>query len=148
MPKKSSKEKKLRRKQALEDSLKKENTKFDIISLLKTESLKTKPEYGDFLKKYVKEIRILNNYSKITVYPIYDFSALKIMIDFLDSHQILVELSNTTFRCSLWYGIEEVDITESDAKVLDNFDCQLRKFGFLSNFSNADVLKTSKQLNN
>jgi hypothetical protein len=141
MSKKSSKEKKLRRKQVLEDSLKKENAKFDIIRLLKTESLETKPDYGDFLKKYVKEIRILINYSKITVYPVYDFSVLKIMIDFLDNHQILVEFNNATFRCSLWYGIEEIEITESDVKVLDNFVCQLKKFGFLNNFSNADVLK-------
>lgn len=49
MSKRSTKEKKLRKKMRLESSIKENDTQFDIMDLLKTTNMETKPNMGKFL---------------------------------------------------------------------------------------------------
>lgn len=144
MSKKSSKERKLKRKRRLEESVSRDDVKFDVFRLLAEEPLKTKPDVGQFLSKFVKEIRVLPSPQKIWVYPVFDYSVSKVMVEFADGQHLLAESGIRSFRTSLWKDLKETVVSERQRKSLDGFISTLNGYGFLGRFSNAEAF-TAKE---
>lgn len=140
MSNKSSKDRKARRKMRLEESLKSEGVSVDVVGLIESEPTRTKPEIGQFLSKFVKEIRLLAQPPKVTVYPRFSYFASRIMIDFVGDAHILVAFKGKAFETSLWKGIEEIETTNSQMNAMRKFVCALSRYGFLGKFENQDSI--------
>ena len=80
----------LKQKAKLQEELKEEKLKFDILNLLKTEHIDTKPNMAKFLKQHVSSIRTLN-WSKMQLYPTFKYEVTKISVRFLDDHELIFD---------------------------------------------------------
>ena len=121
MSRKSTEEKKLRRKRNQEKEILEDKIEFDILDILRNSSLETKPEVGEFLKKYIKTIRILVEHQKITIYPVTQYSISKVFVDFLDGHQIISVFSASPRQYYLYKGLEEIELNEKEMKYVIAF---------------------------
>lgn len=129
-----TKDKKKKQKQ-IEKRLEKveqQQIEFDIIMLLKTELLDTKPNFAKFLKEYVKDIRCYNS-QKIQFYPIYKYELSKVFVKFLDGHELIYDIHALTDQskyCML-KNIDEEQIKEKDILVVKKFFDLLFQFKFV-----------------
>jgi len=88
---------------------------------------------GEFLKEYVKSIRVMVQHSKVMIYPVQRFDIGKVFIDFLDGHQIVSDFSKSEREYFLYHGIEEIDMKEKERKLVIMFVQKLQEFSFIHN---------------
>ena len=131
---KNKKDKKKKKKQKQVEHVQTEKTCFDIISLLKTQQLDTKPNMAKFLDQYVEYIRGLVSNSKIVFYPTFQYEITKVFVKFLDSHELLYTkyvLSGSP-NYYLYDGLTEVQLKEKELELIEMFFKYLLEFKFVS----------------
>ena len=131
---KNKKDKKKKKKQKQVEQIQTEKTCFDIISLLKTQQLDTKPNMAKFLDQYVEYIRGLVSNSKIVFYPTFQYEITKVFVKFLDSHELLYT-KNVLSGSSNYYlydGLTEVQLKEKELELIEMFFKYLLEFKFVS----------------
>lgn len=129
-----TKEKRAKAKEKAQAQIKEDNVKFDVIQLLKTNQLDTKPNMGKFLKQYVKLIRGLNSNSKISFYPSYEFSISKVFVKFLDGHELIYDMNAVDGKQDkffLCFEIEELQLKKKDIDEIEKFFNFLLQFKFV-----------------
>ena len=122
--------KKLRRKRNQELEVAAGGVDYDVLGLLTDSPLGTKPEVGEFLKRYVKSIRVLVEHSKVTTYPAFGYGSSKVFVDFLDGHQAIADYGQRSPRFWLWKGLDEIPLTQDREARVGRFFGRLREFGF------------------
>lgn len=113
--------------------LEEDKVKYNVISLLKTEQLDTKPNMAKFLKQYVQMIRCCNN-GKIQFYPAFGYDLSKVFIKFLDGHELVYDmLTDGKFTSKYYYydDLDEVRLNDKDIIYVEQFFQQLIKFKFV-----------------
>ena len=136
MSKRSTKEKKLRKKMRLESSIKENDTQFDIMDLLKTTNMETKPNMGKFLQEHVKIIRIFNP-KKIQVYPTFEYEIAKVFVKFLDGHELIMDCHANkcpgfeTQEFFLYFNCEEIEMNQKEMELVKQFFQRLFEFKFV-----------------
>ena len=131
---KNKKDKKKKKKQKQVEQVQTEKTCFDIISLLKTQQLDTKPNMAKFLDQYVEYIRGLVSNSKIVFYPTFQYEITKVFVKFLDSHELLY-IKNVLSGSPNYYlydGLTEVQLKEKELELIEMFFKYLLEFKFVS----------------
>ena len=131
---KNKKDKKKKKKQKQVEQVQTEKTCFDIISLLKTQQLDTKPNMAKFLDQYVEYIRGLVSNSKIVFYPTLQYEITKVFVKFLDSHE-LIYTKNVLSGSPNYYmydGLTEVQLKEKELELIEMFFKYLFEFKFVS----------------
>lgn len=130
------KDKKIKRKQKLENIVKEEEISYDIIRLLNTERMDSKPNIGKFLQSYVKEIRIFNS-TKITVYPVFGYKIDKVFVKFLDGHELIWDCNankSEGFETPEFYyydRCDEIELKKKDIETIKGFFDFLIQFKFI-----------------
>ena len=130
---KSKKDKKQKKKQKQLEKVQAENKKFDIIGLLKNEQLDTKPNFAKFLDQYVERIAAVVNNGKIEFYPTLKYKLPKILVRFLDGHELSYE-KEVLQNCPHFYmydGLEEVKFNKDELQYVEMFFNYLYEFGFV-----------------
>ena len=129
--------KKAKQKAKLEQIVKNEQIKYDVLQLLETERMDSKPNLGKFLKDYVKEIRIYNT-NKITVYPEFHYELSKVFVRFLDDHELIKDYHANkspgfeTPEFYLYDGCSEIELTKKkELLVIEQFFNYLEQFKFI-----------------
>ena len=117
-------------RQKLQEELNKEQIKFNIVQLLKTERQDSKPNLGKFLKGYVKEIRC-SNLGKISFYPSFKYDLSKIFVRFLDGHELIYDMKSDGKFAPIYYMYDGTDEEELSAKDIESIKAF---FGFLLQF--------------
>ena len=105
-------------RQKLQEELNKEQIKFNIVQLLKTERQDSKPNLGKFLKCYVKEIRCSNS-GKISFYPSFKYDLSKIFVRFLDGHELIYDMKSDGKFAPIYYMYDGTDEEELSAKDIE-----------------------------
>lgn len=129
---KKKKEKKLLKQKAkIQEELAKEKERFDVLMLLKTEHLDTKPNMAKFLKERVSSIRSLN-WSKIDFYPEFKYDVHKLSVRFLDGHELICDKTqqDNEGKYSMFYEVDEVAIKQKDYAPIAQFFTYLEQFKF------------------
>lgn len=131
---KNKKDKKKKKKQKQVEQVQTEKTCFDIISLLKTQQLDTKPNMAKFLDQYVEYIRGLVSNSKIVFYPTLQYSITKIFVKFLDGHELLYtkNVLPGSPKYYMYDGLKEVQLKEKELELIEVFFKYLLEFRFVS----------------
>lgn len=131
---KNKKDKKKKKKQKQVEQIQTEKTCFDIISLLKTQQLDTKPNMAKFLDQYVEYIRGLVSNSKIVFYPTFQYEITKVFVKFLDSHELLYtkNVLSGSPNYYLYDGLTEVQLKEKELELIEMFFKYLLEFKFVS----------------
>lgn len=131
---KNKKDKKKKKKQKQVEQVQTEKTCFDIISLLKTQQLDTKPNMAKFLDQYVEYIRGLVLNSKIVFYPTFQYEITKVFVKFLDSHELLYtkNVLSGSPNYYLYDGLTEVQLKEKELELIEMFFKYLLEFKFVS----------------
>ena len=131
---KNKKDKKKKKKQKQVEQVQTEKTCFDIISLLKTHQLDTKPNMAKFLDQYVEYIRGLVSNSKIVFYPTFQYEITKVFVKFLDSHELLYtkNVLSGSPNYYLYDGLTEVQLKEKELELIEMFFKYLLEFKFVS----------------
>lgn len=131
---KNKKDKKKKKKQKQVEQVQTEKTCFDIISLLKTQQLDTKPNMAKFLDQYVEYIRGLVSNSKIVFYPTFQYEITKVFVKFLDSHELLYtkNVLSGSPNYYLYDGLTEVQLKEKELELIEMFFKYLLEFKFVS----------------
>lgn len=131
---KNKKDKKKKKKQKQVEHVQTEKTCFDIISLLKTQQLDTKPNMAKFLDQYVEYIRGLVSNSKIVFYPTFQYEITKVFVKFLDSHELLYtkNVLSGSPNYYLYDGLTEVQLKEKELELIEMFFKYLLEFKFVS----------------
>ena len=131
---KNKKDKKKKKKQKQVEQVQTEKTCFDIISLLKTQQLDTKPNMAKFLDQYVEYIRGLVSNSKIVFYPTLQYEITKVFVKFLDSHELLYtkNVLSGSPNYYLYDGLTEVQLKEKELELIEMFFKYLLEFKFVS----------------
>ena len=131
---KNKKDKKKKKKQKQVEQIQTEKTCFDIISLLKTQQLDTKPNMAKFLDQYVEYIRGLVSNSKIVFYPTSQYEITKAFVKFLDSHELLYtkNVLSGSPNYYLYDGLTEVQLKEKELELIEMFFKYLLEFKFVS----------------
>lgn len=109
----------LKQKAKLQEELKEEKLKFDILNLLKTEHIDTKPNMAKFLKQHVSSIRTLN-WSKMQFYPTFKYEVTKISVRFLDDHELIFDktkLENKD-KYTMYYGTDSYELKAKDLEII------------------------------
>ena len=122
-----------KQRQKLQEELNKEQIKFNILQLLKTERQDSKPNLSKFLKGYVKEIRCSNS-SKISFYPSFKYDLSKIFVRFLDGHELIYDMkSDGKFApiYYMYYGTDEEELSAKDVEPIKAFFDFLLQFRFV-----------------
>lgn len=127
-----TKEKRKKQKLKLEAEVKKDNLVFDVLSLLKTELLDTKPNIAKFLKQYVKSITGCPKV-KPTFYPVFELRITKYFIKFLDGHEIVFDQTqrNKEYRYIFCYELQQKDLNAKDMQLIEDFVKKLQHFNFI-----------------
>ena len=131
---KNKKDKKKKKKQKQVEQVQTEKTCFNIISLLKTQQLDTKPNMAKFLDQYVEYIRGLVSNSKIVFYPTFQYEITKVFVKFLDSHELLYtkNVLSGSPNYYLYDGLTEVQLKEKELELIEMFFKYLLEFKFVS----------------
>lgn len=109
------KDRKLREKTRLQQAVKEEKVKYDVIELLRRERQDSKPNLGKFLSCYVREIRGCTN-GKILLYPETRYKVTKVIVSFLDGHELLyVKQGMVGAEYYMYDGMDEVELKQKDA---------------------------------
>ena len=130
---KSKKEKKAKKKQKQLEKVQAEKKKFDIIELLKTEQLDTKPNFAKFLDAYVERIAVVVNNGKIQFYPTIECSFPKILVRFLDKQELMYSehvLQGQQHYC-LYDDLVEIKLKQEELQLIEDFFSYLQKFKFI-----------------
>ena len=133
------KDKKQKKKERQAEQAKSEKACFDIVQLLSTEQIDTKPNLAKFLDTYVKDIHASIGSSKISFYPNYRYELAKLFVRFLDGHE-LVYILNTLPNGQnyfLYDGVDEQTLTHKDIVVVEKFFNFLFDFKFISTERNS-----------
>jgi hypothetical protein len=127
-----TKDRRKQQKERLQVAVKQEKIVFDVLNLIRTEQIDTKPNMGKFLKQYVKGIRGVNASGKMTFYPSVEYRTTKVIVQFMDEHDFVfngeAEKPEDRYYCS--FGVDEVKLKQKDYEYLERFFDLLRKFGF------------------
>ena len=122
-----------KQRQKLQEELNKEQIKFNIVQLLKTERQDSKPNLGKFLKGYVKEIRCSNS-GKISFYPSFKYDLSKIFVRFLDGHELIYDMKSDGKFTPIYYmydGTDEEELSTKDIELIKDFFDFLLQFRFV-----------------
>lgn len=105
---------------------------FDIITLLKTEQLDTKPNFAKFLKQYVKDIRCFNS-QKIQFYPIYSYELSKVFVKFLDGHELIYNMHTLPEQPKyyLMHNVDDEELKSKDIQYVEQFFNYMFQFKFV-----------------
>ena len=130
---KSKKEKKAKKKQKQLEKVQAEKQKFDIIELLKTEQLDTKPNFASFLDKYVELISVVVDNGKIQFYPTIEYSFSKILVRFLDKQELMYSkyVLQGEQHYYMYDGLTELKLKSDDCQLLEEFFSNMQKFKFI-----------------
>ena len=127
------KKQKQKQKQKQLEQVQSEQKKFDVIELLKTEHLDTKPNFAKFLDQYVERIAAVVKYGKIQFYPTEEYSLPKILVKFLDKHELIYD-ENVLPNCSHYHmydDLDEISLKPNEIKLVENFFNLLFQFKFV-----------------
>lgn len=130
------KDKKIKQKQKLENIVKEEQKKFNILELLSNERQDSKPNLGKFLSEYVKDIRCFNG-NKIQFYPVFRYDIAKVFVKFLDGHELIFDknanksLGFETPEFYLYDGCSEVELKKKDIEIIRQFFNYIEEFKFI-----------------
>lgn len=131
---KNKKLKKEKKKQKQAEKLQQELTKFDVIKLLKTNQLDTKPKTAQFLNKYVKNITAVISNGKVQFYPILSYSIPKIFVKFLDGHELIYQIDDKLQlkeKIYLYYNLDEIEIKQNDLIYVEKLFNAVIQFKFV-----------------
>lgn len=129
---KRQKRKEKKRKE-LEAKLAEEQVKFDILKLLEEEQLNTKPNMAKFFKDYVEMIRGFNN-GKILFYPNFKYELTKIIVKFLDGHELIYDMMTDgkfTPKYCLCYYFDVEELKDKDVQLIEEFFKNILNFKFV-----------------
>ena len=129
--KKDKKKKKQKQKQL--EQISSDQQKFDIISLLSSEQLDTKPNFAKFLDNYVEIISVVVSNGKIHFYPTTKYSFSKVLVRFLDKHELIYE-KNVLPGHPHYYMYDdliEIPLKQTDIQLIEMFFSFLQQFGFI-----------------
>ena len=135
---KNKKDKKQKKKQKQLEKIQAENKKFDIFGLLKNEQLDTKPNFAKFLDQYVERIAAVIKNGKIQFYPVEECSLTKVLVMFLDKHELIYDenvLQGHPHYC-MYDDLVEIPLTQNDIESIENFFNLLVQFKFVHNLKN------------
>lgn len=127
------KARKEKQRQKLQEELQEEQVKFNIVQLLKTERLDSKPNLGKFLKDYVKEIRCSDS-GKITFYPNFKYDLSRVFVKFLDGHELIYYMKSDGKFAPIYYmydGADEKELSAKDIEPIKAFFSYLLQFRFV-----------------
>lgn len=85
---------------------------FDVIALLKSNNMDTKPNFAKFLETYVRDIRMCIG-GKVQFFPSLKYEARKVFVTFLDGHELIyyIEVDYPTQpRYYMEYNMEEIEL--------------------------------------
>ena len=128
-----------RKRAELQKKIQEEEVKFDVMYLLRTEQLDTKPNFAKFLKERVKEIRGLTT-SKVVYYPAFDYELSRVFVKFLDGHELIFDLKSDGKFAPIFYycyNLDEIELKKADEKAVELFFQRLFEFKFVSDTSKA-----------
>ena len=83
MSKKSKLERKEKKQQRKQQEVQENKVVFDVIALLKSNNMDTKPNFAKFLETYVRDIRMCIG-GKVQFFPSLKYEARKVFVTFLD----------------------------------------------------------------
>lgn len=135
---KHKKDKKQKKKQKQFEKIKEVQKKFDILELLKTENIDTKPNFAKFLDQYVERIAAVVKNGKIQFYPVEECSLIKVLVMFLDKHELIYD-ENVLQGHSHYYmydDLVEIPLTQNDISLIENFFNLLFQFKFVHSLKN------------
>ena len=130
---KNKKDKKNKKKQKQLEQVQAEQKKFDIIELLKTEQLDTKPNFAKFLDQYVERIAAVVSTGKIQFYPTMQYQLSKIFVRFLDKHELIyiVEVISGQSHYYMYDDLNEVPMKLKEIELVEKFFNYLLQFKFV-----------------
>lgn len=109
-------------------------TKFDIIKLLKEEQLDTKPNVAKFLQSHVKNIKAVISNGKVQFWPSAKYQVSKVFVTFLDGHELIfyaTQVIPTLPRYYLYDGVDEIELKQCNVPFVEAFFDALTKFKFV-----------------
>lgn len=130
---KKNKKKEKKKQKKLEEA-QAQSVQFDIINLLKTSLLDTKPNVAKFLDTYVKDIRVSIDNGKIQFYPTLSYTITRVFVKFLDGHELIaypkVE-SNLVPQYVMYNSLDEVELTIRQIEYVQKLFDAITNFGFI-----------------
>lgn len=130
---KNKKDKKKKKKQKQLEQVQAEQKKFDIIELLKTEQLDTKPNFAKFLDTYVEKITAVVNNGKAQFYPVLQYALTKVFVKFLDGHELIYieTVLPEQPHYYLYDGMDEVQLKQKEIDLVEKFFSYIWEFKFV-----------------
>ena len=133
MSRKSNSERKESKKRRQREEVQENQEVFDVLALLRSENLDTKPNFAKFLEKYVHDIRTCVG-GKMQFYPTLKYNTRKVFVTFLDGHELIyyhkVDFPNQT-RYYLEWKMEDVEMKPRDYELVQRFFELLIQFKFV-----------------
>ena len=131
---KSKKDKKEKKKQKQLQKLQQNTQKFDILDLIRTEQIDTKPNFAKFLDQYVERISVVVDNGKIQFYPTVRYSFPKILVRFLDKHELIYDKNGLGGHehYYMFDDLTEIQLNQKDEETVKSFFDFLLGFNFLS----------------
>ena len=127
------KKQKQKQKQKQLEQVQSEQKKFDVIELLKTEHLDTKPNFAKFLNTYVERISAVVSNGKTQFYPILHYTLPKVFVKFLDGHELMY-MENVLPEHPHYYlydGVDDVPLKQKDIELVEKFFNYMWEFKFI-----------------
>lgn len=131
---KNKKSKKEKKKQKQLEQVKKDEIKYDLLYLLKTEQLDTKPNVAKFLNAYVSDIHVAISNCKVQYYPTFKFTISKIFVRFLDGHELIYFVKNTlpeSQQYFMYFNLDEHELKPKEVELVKKFFEQIIAFKFV-----------------
>ena len=127
------KKQKQKQKQKQLEQVQSEQKKFDVIELLKTEHLDTKPNFAKFLDTYVERIAAVVSNGKMQFYPTVQYSLPKIFVRFLDKHEFIymAEVLPDKPHYYMYDDLEEIPLKPKELELVEKFFNYLIQFKFV-----------------
>ena len=136
---KSKKDKKKKKKQKRLEQVQSEQKKFDILELLRAEQLDAKPFFAKFLDQYVERIAAVVKTGKIQFYPIEEYHLSKILVLFLDKHELIYEedILQGKQHYYMYDDLVEIQLKPNEMQLVENFFKLLFQFKFIHSPENS-----------
>ena len=120
-----------RRLQESQTAEEKEEIKYNIIELLRTERQDSKPNLAKFLKEYVHDIRTSFD-TKVQFWPSLKYKITRVYVRFFDGHMLIWnKVKDFGPDCYLYDGLDEKELTEKQSEVIMQFFTYLWEFKFV-----------------
>ena len=131
---KRKKDKKQQKKQKQLEQVKSSHQVFDVIEILNSQKLDTKPNVTKFLNQYVGCITAVVSTGKVQCYPKIKYALSKVFVKFLDGHELVWYVKNEIPHSQsffLYFGIDEEKLSADGMLAAESLFNALVQFKFV-----------------